>query len=46
MYGFKKAKKGVAKNSFYHPHFHRDAREELRLVKRRKNCRAINQDNQ
>lgn len=41
MYGFKKAKKGVAKNGFYNPHFNKHSKENIKLIKRRKNCRSM-----
>jgi hypothetical protein len=42
MYGFKKVKKGISKNSFYHPYFVKGSKQEMTLIKRRKNCRAGN----
>ena len=45
MYGFKKVKKGIAKNSFYHPYFQKNVREEMKLIRRRKNCRSTNEEN-
>ena len=45
MYGFKKVKKGIAKNSFYHPYFQKNVRDDIKLIKRRKNCRSMNEEN-
>jgi hypothetical protein len=45
MYGFKKVKKGIAKNSFYHPYFVRGSKDEMALIRRRKNCKSMDEEN-
>jgi hypothetical protein len=42
MYGFKKVKKGIAKNSFYHPYFIKGSNDQMNLIRRRKNCKTMN----
>jgi hypothetical protein len=40
MYGFKKVKKSVDSNSFYHPCFTRDNKNDIALIHRKKRSRA------
>jgi len=48
MYGFKKVKRALDSESFFHPYFTRDNKSTLCMIQRRKKCKenkAASEDN-